>query len=158
MFKKIATAATVTAALFVATQAQAGSDTSDTLKINGTVSSVCTVSIEDMSQTLNLVQGANKTVVGKITETCNAASGYTIRIASANAGKLVNAANGNAKVDYTVDYDNRQNAQLNSELVQNYGNQQAYGAVKELKVSVSGNANRVAGAYADTLTVTIAAN
>ena len=158
MFKQIATAATVTAALFVATQAQAGSDTSDTLKINGTVSSVCTVSIEDMSQTLNLVQGANKTVVGKITETCNAASGYTIRIASANAGKLVNAANGNAKVDYTVDYDNRQNAQLNSELVQNYGNQQAYGAVKELKVSVSGNANRVAGAYADTLTVTIAAN
>lgn len=158
MFKKIATAATVTAALFVATQAQAGSDTSSTLKINGTVSSVCTVSIEDMSQTLNLVQGANKTVVGKITETCNAASGYTIRIASANAGKLVNAANGNAKVDYTVDYDNRQNAQLNSELVQNYGNQQAYGAVKELKVSVQGNANRVAGAYADTLTVTIAAN
>ena len=82
----------------------------------------------------------------------------TIRIASANAGKLVNAANGNAKVDYTVDYDSRQNAQLNSELVQNYGNTQAYGTVKDLKVSVTGNANRVAGAYADTITVTIAAN
>ena len=158
MFKQIAAAATVTAALMVASQAQAGSNTSDTLKINGTVAAVCTVSVEDMSQTLNLVAGANKTVVGKITETCNAASGYTIRIASANAGKLVNSANGNAKVDYTIDYDNRQNAQLNSELVQNYGNQQAYGTVKDLKVSVTGNANRVAGAYADTITVTIAAN
>ena len=158
MFKKIAAAATVTAALMVASQAQAGSGTSDTLKINGTVAAVCTVSVEDMSQTLNLVAGANKTVVGKITETCNAASGYTIRIASANSGKLVNAANGNAKVDYTIDYDNRQNAQLNSELVQNYGNTQAYGTVKDLKVSVTGNANRVAGAYADTITVTIAAN
>lgn len=157
MFKKIAAAATVTAALFVATQAHAG-NTSDTLKINGTVASVCTVSVEDLNQSLNLVSGANKTVVGKITETCNAASGYTIRIASANAGKLVNAANGNAKVDYTVDYDSRQNAQLNSELVQNYGNTQAYGTVKDLKVSVTGNANRVAGAYADTITVTIAAN
>ena len=157
MFKKIAAAATVTAALMVAGQAHAG-NTSDTLKINGTVASVCTVSVEDLNQSLNLVSGANKTVVGKITETCNAASGYTIRIASANAGKLVNAANGNAKVDYTVDYDNRQNAQLNSELVQNYGNTQAYGTVKDLKVSVTGNANRVAGAYADTITVTIAAN
>ena len=157
MFKKIATAATVTAALFVAGHAQAA-DTSSTLKINGSVASVCTVSIEDMSQTLNLVAGANKTVVGKITETCNAPSGYTIRIASANAGKLVNAANANAKVDYTVDYDQRQNTALNSELVQNYGNTQAYGTVKDLKVSVTGNANRVAGAYADTITVTIAAN
>lgn len=158
MFKNFATAAAVTAAFLVASQAHAGSGTSDTLKINGTVAAVCTVSVEDMNQSLNLVSGANKTVVGKITETCNAASGYTIRIASANAGKLVNAANGNAKVDYTVDYDSRQNAQLNSELVQNYGNTQAYGTVKDLKVSVPGNANRVAGAYADTITVTIAAN
>lgn len=157
MFKKIATAATVTAALLVAGHAQA-SDTSSTLKINGTVAAVCTVSIQDMSQTLNLVSGANKTVVGKITETCNAPAGYTIRIASANAGKMVNAANGNAKVDYTVDYDSRQNAQLNSELVQNYGNIQAFGTVKDLKVSVTADANRVAGAYADTITVTIAAN
>lgn len=157
MFKTFAAAATVTFALAMATQAQA-SDTSSTLKINGTVAAVCTVSIQDMSQTLNLVQGANKTVVGKITETCNAPSGYTIRIASANAGQMVNAQNNNAKVAYTVDYDSRQNAQLNSELVQNYGNTQAYGEVKELKVSVAGNANRVAGAYSDTITVTIAAN
>lgn len=157
MFKSFATAAAVTAAFLVATQAQAAG-TSDTLKINGTVAAVCTVSVEDMNQSLNLVSGANKTVVGKITETCNAASGYTIRIASANAGKLVNTANGNAKVDYTVDYDQRQNTALNSELVQNYGNTQAYGTVKDLKVSVTGNASRVAGAYADTITVTIAAN
>ena len=45
-----------------------------------------------------------------------------------------------------------------TQTIQNYGNTQAYGTVKDLKVSVSGNANRVAGAYADTITVTIAAN
>ena len=153
MFKKIATAATVTAALFVAGHAQAA-DTSSTLKINGSVASVCTVSIEDMSQPLNLVAGANKTVVGKVTETCNDPDGYSITFTSQGGGKLMN---GKAEVEYTASYDNQNHQNLGSEMRLSRKDA-AFGDVNELKVTVKGSDQRVAGNYTDIITVTIAAN
>ncbi|MDA0219677.1 MAG: hypothetical protein O3B22_08845, partial [Proteobacteria bacterium] len=141
------------AALFVAGHAQAA-DTSSTLKINGSVASVCTVSIEDMSQPLNLVAGANKTVVGKVTETCNDPDGYSITFTSQGGGKLMN---GKAEVEYTASYDNQNHQNLGSEMRLSRKDA-AFGDVNELKVTVKGSDQRVAGNYTDIITVTIAAN
>ena len=146
-----AAAAFVTVAVMASAPAMADNNT---INVKGTVASVCTVSVQDMGQSLNLVQGANNVVVGKVTETCNSANGYTISVASSNGGKLVN---GNAKVDYTVNFDGQQNQTLNSALQVRH-NDQVYGDTKDLQVNVAGNANRVAGNYADTLTITIASN
>ncbi len=155
MFKKIATAAVTTAALMAASNSvQAGSDNSDTLKVQGSVAAVCTVDVEDYGVRLDLVKGADGKAIGEITETCNDADGYTITLASGEAGNMVNGA---AKVAYTIDYDSVSGQSLSKD--QSLTRKSAaYGDAHELAVNIEGDFERVAGSYADTITVTIAAN
>lgn len=154
MFKKIATAAVTTAALMAASNAVQASDNSDTLKVQGSVAAVCTVEVEDFGVRLDLVKGADGKAIGEITETCNDADGYTITLASGEAGNMVNGA---AKVAYTIDYDSVKGQSLSKDQSLTRKNA-AYGDAHELAVNVEGDFERVAGSYADTITVTIAAN
>ena len=154
MFKTIATAAVTTAALMAASNAVQASDNSDTLKVQGNVAAVCTVDVEDYGVRLDLVKGADGKAIGEITETCNDADGYTITLASSEGGNMVN---GKAKVAYTIDYDTVSGQSLGKE--QSLTRKSAaYGDAHELAVNIDGDFERVAGAYADTITVTIAAN
>jgi spore coat protein U-like protein len=154
MFKKIAATAVITFAVLVAGQQARAADSSGTLVVRGSVETNCTVSIEDMGAQLDLTKGVNNVVVGKVTETCNDPDGYTVTFTSQGGGKLLN--NG-AAIAYTASYDNRNHQSLASELRLSRRDA-AFGVVKDLKVSVDGGSDRIAGAYSDTITVTIAAN
>ena len=155
MFKKIAASAVITFAILAAgQQVQAASDNSGTLVVRGTVETNCTVSIQDMGVQLDLTKGVNNVVVGKVTETCNDPDGYSISFTSQGGGNLKS---GNAAVAYTASYDNVNHQDLGSEM-RLTRKDAAFGEVNDLKVTVKGGSDRVAGAYSDIITVTIAAN
>ncbi|MDA1071436.1 MAG: hypothetical protein O2825_08560 [Proteobacteria bacterium] len=155
MFKTIAATAVITFAILAAgQQVEAASDNSGTLVVRGSVETNCTVSIEDMGARLDLTKGVNNVVVGKVTETCNDPDGYSITFTSQGGGKLMN---GKAEVEYTASYDNQNHQNLGSEMRLSRKDA-AFGDVNELKVTVKGSDQRVAGNYTDIITVTIAAN
>lgn len=154
MFKKIAATAVITFAILIAGQQARAADSSGTLVVRGTVETNCTVSIQDTGAQLDLTKGVNNVVVGKVTETCNDPDGYTITFTSQGGGKLKN---GNFGVEYTASYDNQNHQSLNSEM-RLTRRDAAFGNVNDLKVTVKGGSDRVAGNYSDTITVTIAAN
>jgi len=155
MFKKIAAGAVITFAILAAgQQVQAASDNSGTLVVRGTVETNCTVSIQDMGATLDLTKGVKDVVVGKVTETCNDPDGYSITFTSQGGGNLTS---GKAVVAYTASYDKENDKDLGKEM-RLTRKDAAFGEVNDLKVSVKGGSDRVAGAYSDIITVTIAAN
>ena len=154
MFKKIAIATVAAAALMAASNSVQASDSTGTLKVQGKVAAVCTVDVQDYGVTLDLVKGVDGKAIGEITETCNDADGYTITLASGESGNMVS---GKAKVAYTIDYDSVSGQSLSKE--QSLTRKDAaFGDAYELAINVEGDFERVAGSYADTITVTIAAN
>ena len=154
MFKTIAATALITFAILAAGQPAGAADSSGTLVVRGSVATNCTVSIQDMGAQLDLTRGVSDVVVGKVTETCNDPDGYSITFASQGGGSLKS---GKAAVPYTASYDHADNQDLRSDM-RLARKDAAFGEVHELKVSVKGSSERVAGAYSDTITVTIAAN
>ncbi|MBJ7416786.1 MAG: spore coat protein U domain-containing protein, partial [Niveispirillum sp.] len=113
----------------------------------------CTIAVQDLNQSLALKAGETAKTVGSVTETCNSGSGYKITLASANAGKLKS---GNFTINYTVSYDNGSAGALTSQMVIDRATAQ-FGKKSDLKVTVPASDQYIAGDYADTVTVTIAA-
>ncbi|HYE01546.1 MAG TPA: spore coat protein U domain-containing protein [Alphaproteobacteria bacterium] len=124
------------------------------VKLKGTVALTCTVAVQDMNESLDLVNGEANQSVGTVVETCNSGSGYTISLSSSNGGALVSDT-GTAPVAYSVSYDG-QGGSLGSALSVSRNGAQ-FGRQATLAVNVQGNAQALAGNYSDTVTITIAA-
>ena len=149
-FAKTAAAALIAAAAVSPALAQ---NASGTIQLKGNVALSCTIAVQDLNQSLALKAGETAKTVGSVTETCNSGSGYKITLASANAGKLKS---GNFTINYTVSYDNNSAAALTSQMVVDRATAQ-FGKRSDLKVTVPASDQYIAGDYADTVTVTIAA-
>ncbi len=141
--------AAATAALLAAAS-PAAANTQGTLQLNGTVAQVCTISVQDGNQSLNISGGENTKQVGTVTENCNRGAGYSIAVTSANAGRLVS---GNNFVAYSVTYDGQANAV--GQTVARTAAQ--FNKVSPVAVTMPANPTAIAGTYADTLTFTISA-
>ncbi len=148
-FAKAAAAALIAAAVAAPAFAQ---NASGTIQLKGNVALSCTIAVQDLGQSLSLKTGETNKTVGSVTETCNSGSGYRITLASANAGKLKS---GNFTIDYSVNYDSFTGG-LTSQAVVDRATAQ-FGKKSDLKVSVAASDQYIAGDYADTVTVTIAA-
>ncbi|MFV3130034.1 spore coat protein U domain-containing protein [Niveispirillum sp. KHB5.9] len=122
------------------------------VSLRGTMPMSCAIAVQDMNATWNLTSGESSKTVGSVTESCNAGNGYSISLASANGGKLKSGAN---EIAYTVDYDSSA-GNLTSQMVVQRASAQ-FGKKSDLKVTVPISGQHVAGDYADTITVTIAA-
>jgi spore coat protein U-like protein len=149
-FAKTAAAALIAAAAVAPAMAQ---NASGTIQLKGNVALSCTIAVQDLNQSLALKAGETAKTVGSVTETCNSGSGYKITLASANAGKLKS---GNFTINYTVSYDNGSAGALTSQMVIDRATAQ-FGKKSDLKVTVPASDQYIAGDYADTVTVTIAA-
>ena len=134
-----------------ATSAQA--NTTGSIQLKGTVQAVCSIAVtETSSQQLNITGGENNKQVGEVVETCNSGAGYTVTVTSANAGQLKN---GNSTISYSLRYDT-QNGTLNSPMsVQR--SQPERDKRSTVAVTIPATAAAVAGTYADTITISIAA-
>ncbi|OYQ33778.1 hypothetical protein CHU95_15735 [Niveispirillum lacus] len=138
-----------TTALMPAVWAQG---TTGTMSLRGSMPMSCAIAVQDLGVTWNLTAGESSKTVGSVTESCNAASGYAISLSSANGGKLKSGSN---EISYTVDYDSNAGS-LTSQMVVQRATAQ-FGRKSDLKVTVPISNQHVAGDYADTITVTIAA-
>lgn len=141
-------------ALLAGTPALAQS-ASGTIQLNGSVQVVCTVAVTDNNVALNLTGGESSRAVGRIVENCNKGNGYTITVTSANAGALTSAASGATPIGYTVGYDGTSGS-LSSAMAVSRDSAQ-FGRQRDLTVTVPASTQYIAGSYADTLTVSIAA-
>ncbi len=140
------------AATFHSTALAASS--SGTIELIGTVPVHCEVSVQNLDGTLDLVAGETAKAVADIVETCNEPAGYTIAFGSENAGDLVS--HDGIHVDYWIDYDTAANVDLVVDLT--FARTEArFDFVRQLRVSVDPNDERLAGAYSDTITVTVTA-
>lgn len=148
-FAKTAAAALIATAFAAPALAQ---NASGTIQLKGNVALSCTIAVQDLGQSLALRTGESNKTVGSVTETCNSGTGYKITLASANAGKLKS---GNFTIDYSVNYDSFTGA-LTSQAVVDRANAQ-FNKKSDLKVSIAASDQYIAGDYADTITVTIAA-
>ncbi len=148
-FAKTAAAALIASAIAAPAMAQ---NSSGNFQLKGNVALSCTIAVQDLGQSLSLKAGETNKTVGSVTETCNSGSGYRITLASANSGKLKS---GNFTIDYSVNYDSYTGA-LTSQAVVDRANAQ-FGKKSDLKVTVGASDQYIAGDYADTVTVTIAA-
>lgn len=150
-------AATLAAAVALAALASApalAQSATGTIQLRGSVAQSCTIAVQDLNQSLNLVAGESNREVGRVVETCNSGTGYNITVASANKA-LTSNASGSVPVAYTLAYDN-QAGNPTANLVVARATAQ-FGKQSSLTVTVPASASRIAGDYADTLTVTIAA-
>ncbi|MFV3131224.1 spore coat protein U domain-containing protein [Niveispirillum sp. KHB5.9] len=151
MTKFFAKTAAALAVIAIAAPAMA-QNASGTIQLKGTVALSCTIAVQDLGQSLALKAGETNKTVGSVTETCNSGNGYKITLASANAGKLKS---GNFTINYSVAYDSFSGA-LTSQAVVDRATAQ-FGKKSDLKVTVAASDQYIAGDYADTVTVTIAA-
>lgn len=125
---------------------------SGTMSLRGSMPMSCAIAVQDLGVTWNLTAGESSKTVGSVTENCNSGNGYSISLASANGGKLKSGSN---EISYSVDYDSNAGT-LTSQMVVQRANAQ-FGKKSDLKVTVPISGQHVAGDYADTITVTIAA-
>ncbi|MFV3078160.1 spore coat protein U domain-containing protein [Niveispirillum fermenti] len=148
-FAKTAAASLLVAAIAAPAFAQ---NATGTIQLRGNVAQSCTITVQDQGQNLSLKNGENNKTIGSVTESCNAGNGYKITLASTNAGKLKS---GNFEIAYQVNYDG-QGGNLNSQMVIDRANAQ-FNKKADLKVTIPASEQYIAGDYADTVTVTIAA-
>ena len=134
-------AAALTAIILIGRLA-AGGDSAD-LVIRGTVEPVCEIAIVDYGTQLDLARGEQQRPVGLVTESCNAPDGYTISYRSARSS-LKSASDRSGRY------------QLNHGPILHTG--PVWQFQYELTVDISPQPELPAGAYEDTLQVTIQAN
>lgn len=149
---RIALAATALIAMTGAAHANASSGS---INLGGSVALNCTVGVTDAGVALNLTAGETNRSVGQVVETCNSGTGYTIQISSANAGQLTSSGSGTTPINYQVGYDGQSGA-LSSAMTLTRNNAQ-FGLTRSVSVTIPGSAQYIAGAYSDTITVTIQA-
>ena len=137
---------------FAATQAD--------LLLKGSVAPILEISIahETVAGNLDLSQAANAVKVATLTEKSNYSTGYKIKAASANSGKLVNTIDANSFVNYTLTYAGN-NVPLSTSPTQVYQTANLRGTyAKELKISYTQPSSLSAGSFEDTVQFTIMAN
>lgn len=132
----------------------AGAVTTGSIGLSGTIDANCYVVITDQNRSLNLVGGSTNLTVARVGERCNDRRGYTVTFSSLNGGAVVNA--DGTRVAYTIRYDGQTRA-LTSPYVRTRTSAQTSLRTRDFQVTVPANTRAVAGTYADTITVTIAA-
>jgi spore coat protein U-like protein len=132
--------------------APAEAQTAGTIRLAGVVSTTCTLAVADAGPSLDIVRGESARAVATVTETCNA-NDYTVTLSSLNQGRLVAPG---AAVSYTASYDG-QSAALSAPLAVRRTKHSRQGRAVTLYVTLPPTAQAVAGSYADTVTVAIAA-
>ena len=146
--------ALVIAAAAASPSAAVAASSTGSIELIGTVPVHCEVTIGNVDGTLDLVAGESAKPVADIVETYNEPAGYTITLASGNAGDLVSQ--DGIRVDYRVDYDTAANHDLAVDLVL-VRNQARFDFVRPLRVTVAADSERLAGSYSDIITVTVTA-
>ena len=122
----------------------------------GTVVTNCTIEVKALNPALDIVAGEKDTAVAEITETCNSGKGYDVSFSSANDGTLVSEADGTGPAAYAVAYDGETGDLAKEDwTVSRKGAE--FGKKATLAVSIDANPEAIAGDYADTITVQIAA-
>lgn len=134
--------------------AQAAANGSVALK--GAMETICFVQInQTYTNSIDLVKGTSNLTVAKVGEKCNLGNGFKVSIISANGGSLTDAS-GN-KVPYTINYDNSGTKSLSAAVVLTRTSAKRTVSTKNFNVTVPAKLEAVAGSYADTITVSIAA-
>jgi spore coat protein U-like protein len=147
-------AATALVALALAAGA-AAANTSGTIRLQGSVAARCTVAVTDAQQSLNIVGGETSKQVGTVVENCNSGSGYTVSISSVQGGVLRSQAAGAGAIAYSLSYGGVAGALTTALAVVRDG--AAFDRSVPVAVSMPANPQAIAGAYTDTITITIAA-
>jgi spore coat protein U-like protein len=150
----VAVSVAVSAGMLFSAAAE-GQSSSGTLRLNGTVAPSCTVAVTDLGQSLNLVAGETGKQVGTVVENCNAGGGYTLSVASAGQGSLTSSGAGTAPVAFSLGYDGQSSALTSTLTLSRAG--ASFARAVPVTVNVPASAQRAAGSYSDTLTITIAA-
>lgn len=128
-----------------------------TVRLQGSVASNCylVVSLNGAGQALNLVAGHNNLTVGSVGEVCNRGNGFTVSIASSNSGALVSGSG--ERVPYTIQYDNSGVRSLATPVVLTRSFAKPTVWTRSFRVNVPATPQAIAGDYADSITLTIAA-
>jgi spore coat protein U-like protein len=126
-----------------------------TIALKGSVVTSCGVQVDDLDANLNMTGGSTNLQVATVGEKCNSNKGYTVTISSANAGALVNR--DGARAPYTASYGGVPNRSLATPLVLTRTKAEKNWVYAPFTVTLPANAQRVAGSYFDTITITIAA-
>jgi spore coat protein U-like protein len=124
------------------------------IEIGGTVPANCELTIERSAAAFNPRTGVADLRIASITETCNAAGGYQVTIASTNSGVLRGVDTAESTGGYTLAYGETV-ARPNVPLVVNRP-VEATGRSRDLRISLPAQPNLRAGTYADTLLLTVA--
>jgi hypothetical protein len=155
-FKLIVIAAVICAAAF-----PAAADTTASLTLSGTVAKSASITVTPAPGASNLTLTSTPSAaiaVATVTEVCNSTSGFTVTVASANAGYLKGAIVGNTdSVAYTL-YQNGSAVTLSAAptLMISTSTKTA-GASQALTIDYAGDPALAADTYGDVLTFTIAA-
>lgn len=139
----------------VATLPALAQQASGSLGLRGTMETICHVVVTQNSNSVDIVKGASSLTIGSVGEKCNLGNGFKITVASANAGALVDGAGNRAP--YTVQYDNSGKKSLANPVVLTRTSAKKTLSTKSFKVNFPAKPDAVAGAYGDTITVSIAA-
>jgi hypothetical protein len=146
-------------AIAAAMGSQAGSTASAKLDLQGSVAMNCTIAVAPTAKatSLDIKGGEVGTTVGTVTEDCNSVTGYNVTLTSQNLGQLrTNANDATAPLAaYTVAYSDATGSI--SSALQASRNQAMFSYVNNLVVNIPANAQAVAGNYADSVTLQIAA-
>jgi spore coat protein U-like protein len=126
----------------------------NSLKLRGTMETVCQLKISDFARSLNLGTGETAVTVGTVNEQCNKA-GFIVGISSVNRGALVNQQG--SRIPYQVQYDGSGLLTLNGQRLWLRLSTSVGQNNKDLRVTVPARPQATAGDYSDTITVTIAA-
>jgi spore coat protein U-like protein len=149
----------IAASVATAFAAQAASIGSAKLELKGSVAMNCTIAVEPTAKanSLDIKDGEVGTTVGTVTEDCNSVTGYAVTITSANSGQLrTNPNDATAPLAaYKVAYSDA-TGDISSEL-KTTRKEATFNSVNKLVVDIAANAQAIAGSYADTVTLQIAA-
>ncbi len=150
------------ALLFVASVNGAKADETATLVITGTVPQMYSIDVEALpkARSLNILEGESHQVVALVRERANVASGYTVRIASANGGSLTHESVPTERLAYDITYDKRASLRPSrSPIAVKTATMLLKPVDHQSPVAITflGKRSALAGVYSDTLTFEITA-
>lgn len=132
------------------------------LNLSGSIGDNVAISVTPNANASSLVltSSAVDTVVASVSETSNAANGYTILAKSSNGGKLVHTTDASHFVSYTIKYGAGSSVTLSStdQTVKTQSTGGTYSGVSSnVSISYTGvsASSKKAGSYTDTITFTI---
>jgi spore coat protein U-like protein len=158
---KLSTRLLAASALVIASGLAAAEGKSSTaLFISSQVEANCYIKVQPSSKatTLDIVNGERETVIAKVFETCNNATGYNVYLSSDNRGNLMPKFDGATREDivgYELIYDGARGTI--TEQMEAYRERAEFERGAALMISIPGNRQALAGYYYDNITLTIAA-